>query len=247
MRLGVNVDHVATVRQARGVSFPDPVQAARVCQEAGADSIVAHLREDRRHIQDADVFRLKKALTIKFNLEMAIHPSVLATALKARPDTVTLVPEKRLEKTTESGLDMARDGKRLADATRKLHAKGIEVSYFVDPRPEHITAALCAGADAVEIHTGTYAEARTAADRRREALRIRRAVEHAGGLGLPAHVGHGLDYANTAAIAAIPGIDEFNIGFSIVAASVFEGLPQAVRRMRALIRRHAPPTRLVRR
>lgn len=243
MQLGVNVDHVATVRQARGVGFPDPVRAALVCQAAGADSIVAHLREDRRHIQDADVFRLKKALKIKFNLEMAIHPSVLATALKARPDTVTLVPEKRLEKTTESGLDLKRDGKRLADATRKLHAKGIQVSYFVDPRLEHITAALCCGADAVEIHTGTYAEARGTAAARREALRIRRAVEHALGLGLPAHVGHGLDYANTAAIAAIPGIDEFNIGFSIVAESVFEGLPSAVRRMKALIRRYSPAVR----
>lgn len=240
MRLGVNIDHVATVRQARSGSTPDPVQAALVCQRSGADSIVAHLREDRRHIQDADIFRLKKALTIKLNLEMAIHPSVLRTALAARPDTATLVPERRRERTTESGLDVVRDRRRLSSATDRLRKRGIEVSYFVDPVAAHIDAAIACGADAVEIHTGTYAEARTASARKREAARVRRAVEHACGKGLKAHVGHGLDMENVGAIASIPGVDEFNIGFSIVAESMFVGLPQAVRGMKDRIRRFAP-------
>jgi pyridoxine 5-phosphate synthase len=242
MQLGVNVDHIATVRQARRGTFPDPVRAALVCERSGADSIVAHLREDRRHIQDDDVHRLKSALKIKFNLEMAIHPSVLRTALAARPDTVTLVPERRKERTTESGLDMVRDRRRLAIATSKLRARGIEVSYFVDPIPSHIDAALACGAHAVEIHTGTYAETRKPAAARREAARIRRAVLHARGLGIKAHVGHGLDYSNTPLIASIPGIDEFNIGFSIIAESFFTGLPAAVKKMRALLRRHSPRT-----
>lgn len=240
MQLGVNVDHVATVRQARRGSFPDPVRAALACQGAGADSIVAHLREDRRHIQDADVHRLKKALRIRLNLEMAIHPSVLKTALAARPDVATLVPERRRERTTESGLDIVRDRRRLAAATERLHGRGIEVSYFVDPVASHIDGAIACGADAVEIHTGAYAEARSAAAKKREAARVKAAILHARGRGLKAHVGHGLDYDNVALIAAIRGIDEFNIGFSIVAESLFEGLPQAVRRMKRLIRRHAP-------
>lgn len=238
-QLGVNVDHVATVRQARGGDFPDPVRAALACQAAGADSIVAHLREDRRHIQDGDVYRLKRVLKIKFNLEMAIHPSVVRTALKAAPHTVTLVPEKRRERTTESGLDMERDAARLKAATRRFHAKGIEVSYFVDPAPAHIDAALACGADAVEIHTGAYAEAGSAAAARRELDRVRSAVAHANRIGLPAHVGHGLDYLNTPAIARIPGIVEFNIGFSIISEALFSGLPEAVRRMKRLVRRRA--------
>lgn len=240
MRLGVNVDHVATVRQARLSVFPDPVRAALICQNSGADSIVAHLREDRRHIQDDDVFRLKKSLQIKLNLEMAIHPSVLRTALSARPGTVTLVPERRRERTTESGLDVVRDRRRLAAATERLHARGIEVSYFVDPVAAHVDGAILCGADAVEIHTGSYAEARTAAARKREAARVREAVRHARDKGLRAHVGHGLDYDNLGPIAAIPGIDEFNIGFSIIAESIFLGLPQAVRQMRRLIRTSSP-------
>lgn len=243
MRLGVNVDHVATVRQARGGASPDPVRAALACQRAGADSIVAHLREDRRHIQDADVFRLKSALRIKFNLEMAIHPSVLRTALSARPHTATLVPERRRERTTESGLDVVRDRRRLAAATERLHARGIEVSYFVDPVAAHIDGAIACGADAVEIHTGTYADARTAAAKKREALRVRRAVEYALSRKLRAHVGHGLDYENLGPIAAISGIDEFNIGFSIVSDALFSGLPSSVRKMRRLIRRLSPRTR----
>lgn len=232
----MNVDHIATVRQARRGPIPDPVRAALVCEQAGADSIVAHLREDRRHIQDEDVKRLKAALKIKFNLEMAIHPSVLRTALKTRPDTVTLVPERRRERTTESGLDMVRDRVRLRRAARQLAEKGIEVSYFLDPIEAHIKAAAQDGADAVEIHTGTYAEARTRAAAEREALKVDRAVRAALDLGLKAHVGHGLDYQNTPRIARIRGIDEFNIGFSIVSESFFSGLDSAVRRMRSLIR-----------
>lgn len=243
MRLGVNVDHVATVRQARGGIFPDPVRAALVCQQAGADSIVAHLREDRRHIQDDDVFRLQAALRIKLNLEMAIHPSVLRTALSACPQTVTLVPERRRERTTESGLDVVRDRKRLAAATDRLHAKGIEVSYFVDAAPAHIDGAIACGADAVEIHTGTYADAKTPAAQKREAARVRLAVEHALRRNLRAHVGHGLDYENLKQIASIPGVDEFNIGFSIVSDALFFGLPVSIRKMKRLIRRFSPGVR----
>lgn len=243
MKLGVNVDHIATVRQARRGTFPDPVRAALLCQSAGADAIVAHLREDRRHIQDDDVRRLKSALRVKFNLEMAIHPSVMKTALAVRPHTATLVPERRRERTTESGLDMVRDRARLARAAERLRARGIEISFFVDPVPSHIDAALACGAHAVEVHTGAYAEARTAAAAEKEAVRIRRAVEHALSLGLKAHVGHGLDYENTPRIANIRGIDEFNIGFSIISESFFRGLPQAVKQMRSLIRRHTPGAR----
>jgi pyridoxine 5-phosphate synthase len=243
LKLGVNVDHIATVRQARRGTFPDPVRAALVCQAAGADAIVAHLREDRRHIQDDDVRRLKSALRIKLNLEMAIHPSVLKTALAVCPHTATLVPERRKERTTESGLDMVRDRSRLARATDSLRRRGIEVSFFVDPVAAHIDAAAACGAHAVEIHTGTYAEARTAAAAKREAERIRRAIQHAAKLSLKAHVGHGLDYTNTKMIAGIRGIDEFNIGFSIISESFFTGLPQAVKRMHDLIRRHTPRLR----
>jgi pyridoxine 5-phosphate synthase len=237
--LGVNVDHVATVRQARRGQTPDLIQAALVCERSGADSIVAHLREDRRHIQDADVFKLKTALKVKFNLEMAIHPSVIKTALEARPHTVTLVPERRRERTTESGLDVVRDRRRLTVATDRLRAAGIEVSYFVDAVPAQIDAAIACGAHAVEIHTGPYAAARTAVSQKIEALRVERAVRHAVLRKLQAHVGHGLDYKNTARIARFAGVEEFNIGFAIVSEALFVGLPDAVRRMKRLIRRPA--------
>jgi len=234
--LGVNIDHVATLRQARGISYPDPVEAALLCQSAGVDSIVAHLREDRRHIQDDDILRLKKKLTIKLNLEMSIHPSVVKTALKARPDSVTFVPEKRQEKTTEAGLNAIRQKKSLKEVAAHMKAKDITVSFFIDPVFEQIDAAKACGADAVEIHTGSYANATTKLQSQKELQKLKLAVERALSLNLVTHAGHGLDYRNVGAVAGIPGITEFNIGFSIIARSVFVGLEAAVKEMRIQIK-----------
>ena len=235
--LGVNIDHVATIRQARGDVFPDPIEAALACQKAGADSIVAHLREDRRHIQDADIARLKKKLSIPLNMEMSIHPSVLETAYRVRPHHVTFVPEKRQEKTTESGLDVAGLADRLRPILVQMQKHRIGVSLFIDTDARQIDAAKALGVEAIEIHTGAYATAKTPSKARAEAVRIAHAVKRSNALGLLTHVGHGLDYENTSRIAAIPGICEFNIGFSIVARSVFSGLPAAVREMKRLLRR----------
>ncbi|MBI2921060.1 MAG: pyridoxine 5'-phosphate synthase [Planctomycetes bacterium] len=236
LRLGVNVDHVATVRQARRIAEPDPVVAAILAQPAGADSNVAHLREDRRHIQDADIRRLKKAVR-RLNMEMAIWPGVIETALEVRPERVTLVPERREELTTEGGLDVAGGGPRLARAVRRFRDARILVSMFVGPDADQVRASVALGAAAVEFHTGHYANARTAAGRRADLDRIRAAAALAASLGLEVAAGHGLNLANVSAIVRIPEIEELNIGHSIVGRAILAGMPAAVREMKALMRR----------
>jgi len=239
MRLGVNIDHVATVRQARRGLLPDPVEAAVRCERAGADRIVCHLREDRRHIQDRDVARLRQRLARPLNLEMSIAPDIVRAALRVRPHQVTLVPERRQELTTEGGLDVARLASRLAPLVRRFHEQGVKVSLFVDPVVSQLKASVAVGARIVELHTGGYANARTAGRRARELVSLRRAAKQARRLGLAVAAGHGLDYHNVGAVAAIPEIEELNIGFSIIARAVFVGIEQAVREMKALTRRRS--------
>lgn len=234
-KLGVNVDHVATLRQARGISFPSPIDAALLSAESGADSIVAHLREDRRHIQDSDVIALKKKLKIKFNMEISIDPSVLKTVYEVRPDSVTIVPEKRLERTTESGVDTIKFADELEKVILALKAQNIAVSLFVDPIKDVIVRSREIGADDIEIHTGAYANAGSDVLREDEAKRVEDAVGFAVGQGLNVHVGHGLDYDNVSRIARIDSIIEFNIGFAIIARSVFYGIKESVSRMKRLI------------
>ncbi|PIU40021.1 MAG: pyridoxine 5'-phosphate synthase [Candidatus Omnitrophica bacterium CG07_land_8_20_14_0_80_50_8] len=236
MKLGVNVDHVATLRQARQGNDPDPVTAARVCERAGAYAIVMHLREDRRHIQDSDIFRAKAVLGIKFNLEMSLAPSVVKIALKLRPQQVTWVPEKRQEMTTESGLDLLSESSRFARSMEMFRRKKIEVSCFIDPDPKQIILAKKLGAGAVEFHTGLYANQKTKRGVQRQLARLRLAVDLARQAGLVAHAGHGLDYQNVAAIARISGLKELNIGYSIISRAVWVGLETAVKEMNALIR-----------
>ncbi len=233
--LGVNIDHIATLRQARRGQAPDPIAAARVCERAGAAAIVAHLREDRRHIQDADIRRLRRTVRTRLNLEMAIAPSVVRVALAVRPDQATLVPERRQELTTEGGLDVVVHRRRLAPVVRRLQACGIVVSLFVDPAPRQLAAAASLGVEAVELHTGAYAEAKTVAQRRRRLAALRMAARHAQQLGLAVHAGHGLDYDNVRPVARIPGLGELNIGFAIIGRAAFVGLAQAVREMKALM------------
>jgi pyridoxine 5-phosphate synthase len=234
--LGVNIDHVATLRQARGTAYPDPVTAALAAEEAGADFITLHLREDRRHIQDADVRALRKRLRTRMNLEAAVTPEMIAFARRVRPHDICLVPERRAELTTEGGLDVAAGFARVARACRVLSAGGIRVSLFIDPDRKQIDAAARTGAPVIELHTGTYADASSPAARRRELARIRIAAAYAAGLGLQVNAGHGLNYRNVTAIAALRPIRELNIGHSIVARSVFVGMARAVREMKALIR-----------
>lgn len=234
--LGVNVDHVATLRQARGSSFPDPVEAALICQEAGADSIVAHLREDRRHIQDRDVLRLKGNLSVKLNLELSIDPTVLRTAYRVQPGGVTFVPERRQERTTESGLDVIGLRKKLKAILPALRKRKISVSLFVDPDPKQIAAARELGAAAVEIHTGEYANAKGVKQAERCIRKIEQAIQYSNSLGLVTHVGHGLDYENVRKVAELEGICEFNIGYAIITKALYVGLGNAVREMKSLIR-----------
>ncbi len=241
--LGVNIDHVATLRQARMLSvreigspaYPDPLNAARICKKKGANSVVMHLREDRRHIQDADVFRVKRLVPIRLNLEMSIAPSVVKTALKVLPAQVTLVPEKRAEKTTEGGLDLFGRPTELRRVCRRFRDKGIDVSLFIDPDPRQVDEALRLGADAVEFHTGDYANRKGPA-RKRELTRLIKAVGQAKAAGLQAHAGHGLDYENVSAVVAIPGIGELNIGYSIVTRALWTGFEKAVADMLRLTR-----------
>lgn len=236
MRLGVNVDHVATVRQARGESFPDPVEAAFLCERAGADSIVMHLREDRRHIQDKDLFRAKEKLRIKLNMEMSIEPSVMCVALALKPDQCTLVPEKRRERTTESGLDVLANYARLEKAVHKLKAKSIEVSLFVDPSAKQIEAARRMRVPAIELHTGTFANQKTSAGLLRELKRLATACKLANESGIVCHAGHGLNYQNVKFMHRVKGLDELNIGYSIVSRALWIGMPEAVKEMKRLIR-----------
>jgi pyridoxine 5-phosphate synthase len=233
--LGVNIDHVATLRQARRARYPDPLYAALLAEEAGADSITLHLREDRRHIQDRDVFAMRAALQTRMNLEMAVTDEMVGIALKVGPQDCCLVPESRAEVTTEGGLDVVRQGARTAHAVTALGAAGIRVSLFIDPDPAQIEAARRVGAPVIELHTGAYAEASGAA-RAREFERLRSAAKAAASLGLTVNAGHGLNYHNVEPIAAIAEIIELNIGHSIIARAVVDGLAKAVRDMKELMR-----------
>jgi len=233
--LGVNIDHVATLRQARRARFPDPLYAALLAEEAGADSITLHLREDRRHIQDRDVTVMREALQTRMNLEMAVTEEMVRIAQKVLPQDCCLVPESRQEVTTEGGLDVVGLGARVGDAVRELGASGIRVSLFIDPDPVQIEAAQRAGAPVIELHTGAYAES-TGAARSREFERMLSAAKFAERLGLIVNAGHGLNYHNVEPIAAIPEIVELNIGHAIVARAVVDGLAKAVRDMKELMR-----------
>jgi len=235
-KLGVNIDHVATLRQARGVRYPDPVTAAGIVELAGADGIVAHLREDRRHMQDRDILLLREVVQSQFNLEMAATEEMVRIALSVKPEVVTLVPEKREELTTEGGLDVVKFFKPLKKAIRRLQKGGISVSLFVDPQRDQIKASEETGANTVEIHTGHYCDAKDSSEGKRELNKILAAVEEASHRNLRIAAGHGLHYKNVRAIAEIREIEELNIGHSIVARSVFVGLNQAVREMIALIK-----------
>ncbi|MXS21958.1 pyridoxine 5'-phosphate synthase [Pseudomonas oryzihabitans] len=232
--LGVNIDHVATLRQARGTRYPDPVKAALDAEEAGADGITLHLREDRRHIQERDVRLLRDLLQTRMNLEVALTAEMLAFAREIRPEHVCLVPERREELTTEGGLDVVGQVQRIRDAIAALPAS--EVSLFIDPDLQQIQAAKDSGAPVIELHTGRYAEAETQEEQAHELQRLAKAVKFATGLGLVVNAGHGLHYHNVQPIAALPGINELNIGHAIVAQAVFVGFKQAVRDMAELIR-----------
>jgi len=232
--LGVNIDHVATLRQARRGRYPDPVHAALTAEAAGADSITLHLREDRRHVQDDDVRTLRGRLQTRMNLEMAVSADMLAFAAEVRPADCCLVPERRQELTTEGGLDVAAQSTRLKDAVAQLSAAGIRVATFIDPDPRQVEATARSGAPAVELHTGAWAEARGAAQVG-ELERLRAAARLAAGLGLEVHAGHGLNYHNVQPVAAIREIVELNIGHAIVARAAFEGLPKAVADMKRLM------------
>jgi pyridoxine 5-phosphate synthase len=234
LRLGVNLDHVATLRNARGGGHPDPVRFAHLALEAGADGITVHLREDRRHIRDADVERLMAELAAPVNLEMAVTAEMVAIARRLRPHAACLVPEKRTEVTTEGGLDAAAGGTALAEAVAALAEAGCRVSLFVDPDPHQLDAAVAAGAPVVELHTGTYCDAAGDAQAR-ELARLRAAARHAASVGLECHAGHGLTYANTRPVAAIGEIVELNIGHFLVGEALAIGLPETLRRMRELM------------
>src|SRR5262245_31217144 len=234
-RLGVNIDHVATLRQARGVDYPDPLDAAHLALEGGADGITVHLREDRRHIQDHDVERLRAALRTKLNLEMAVTDAMVGIALRVRPDDVCFVPERREELTTEGGLDVAGQLERVRTAAGRLVAAGIRVSCFIDPDDRQVRASQAAGAQAVELHTGDYANAATREAAHDELGRLARAADVVRGLGLALHAGHGLTVANVGPVAALSGMVELNIGHSIVARAVLVGIAAAVREMKAAV------------
>jgi pyridoxine 5-phosphate synthase len=232
--LGVNVDHVATVRQARRARHPDPVHAALLAEQAGADSITMHLREDRRHIIDRDPFALQELMQTHLNLEMAVTPEMLAIAQRLKPADCCLVPEKRTEVTTEGGLDVVGQQPLVLDAVKQLRSAGIRVSLFIDPDLAQVDAARAAGAQVVELHTGSYAES-TGVARGRELERLRAAARRAASIGLTVHAGHGLDYHNVQLVAAIPEIVELNIGYAIIGQALFTGLGEAVREMKALM------------
>jgi len=233
--LGVNIDHVATLRQARQVQYPDPLHAALLAEQSGADSITLHLREDRRHIQDRDVTLMRRVLQTRMNLEMAVTDEMIRIARQVLPQDCCLVPESRQEITTEGGLDVAGQIARVGDACKALGAAGIRVSLFIDPDAAQVEAAQRAGAPVIELHTGTYTDTEGAA-RAREFERVRSAARLAASLGLTVNAGHGLNYHNVQPIAAIPEIVELNIGHAIVARAIFDGLPKAVRDMKELMR-----------
>ncbi|MFC4298466.1 pyridoxine 5'-phosphate synthase [Castellaniella hirudinis] len=235
MELGVNIDHVATLRQQRLTTYPDPVQAALRAEDAGADLITLHLREDRRHIQDADVRAIRPVLRTRMNLECAITPDMLAIACDIQPQDVCLVPENRRELTTEGGLDVLGRYDEVASAVARLHDAGIRVSLFIDPEADQIAAAARTGARVIELHTGAYADAPDAGLRAAQLERVRAAVVVGVSEGLRVNAGHGLHYGNVEPVAALPGIAELNIGHAIVAQAVFDGWEPAIRRMKALM------------
>ena len=234
-RLGVNIDHVATVRQARRTYEPDPVHAAVLAELGGADGITVHLREDRRHIQDRDVRLLKQMIRVKMNFEMAVAQEIVDFAIDIQPEQATLVPEKREEVTTEGGLDVVGQFDRVKDAVDQLHAKGIDVSLFIDPDSDQVDASKALNVRAIELHTGSYADAESEDATDKELRRIQEASQRAVGLGLELNMGHGLTYRNVGPIAAIPGVHELNIGHSIISHAVMVGLERAVREMKDLI------------
>jgi len=235
IKLGLNIDHVATLRQVRGTRYPNVVRAALICEEAGADAITLHLREDRRHIQDADVEILRTMLQTRMNLECAVTDEMIANALRIKPHDLCLVPERREELTTEGGLDVVRHFDSVKRATERCTMAGIRVSLFIDADEKQLDAAKNLGAPVVEIHTGKYADADSVPEREHELARIQRAVAHGHALGLQVNAGHGLNYHNVQPIAAIPHVCELNIGHAIIAEAVFIGLEQAVRKMKSLL------------
>lgn len=233
--LGVNIDHIATLRQARGTRYPDPVQAAMDAEEAGADGITLHMREDLRHIQARDVRLIKEVIQTRMNLELAVTDAMLDFAEEIKPEHSCLVPEKREEITTEGGLDVLTHRKTVEHAVRRLQAFGSEVSLFIDPDKDQIKAAVDVGAPVIELHTGCYADAETEEERQHELARIRTAAEYAASLNLIVNAGHGLHYHNVKAIAAIPELLELNIGHAIIARALFCGMKEAVKEMRQLM------------
>ncbi len=235
IRLGVNIDHVATLRQARGTDYPDPVEAALLAIEAGADLITLHLREDRRHIQDDDLTAMKQLISVPINLEMAVTDEMAAIACELKPKYVCLVPEKREELTTEGGLDVLCHQQRVREVCAQLAEQGIIVSLFIDPDPQQIQAAMDVGAPVIELHTGNFADAQTPTEERQLLQQLEESVSFAQGLGLRVNAGHGLRYENVSEIAAIDGIDELNIGHAIVARAVMIGFYDAVSSMKQLM------------
>lgn len=236
IRLGVNIDHIATLRQARREDFPDPVVAALIAEKAGALSIVCHLREDRRHIQDSDVFSLRRRIQTRLNLEMSAAPEIVKIACQVRPDQATLVPEKRQELTTEGGLDVKRLMRPLAKTVSALHKKKITVSLFIDPDFKQLKAAQALGVSIIELHTGGYAQARSRRRRLSELAALKETAQAGQSLGLGVAAGHGLDYGNVGLVAAIAEIEELNIGFSIIGHSLFTGIETAVSQMLCLMK-----------
>ena len=232
--LGVNIDHVATLRQVRGTSYPDPVNAALIAEECGADSITLHLREDRRHIQDRDLYALKKAMHTRMNLEIAVTEEMLGVAMDVKPAACCLVPEKREELTTEGGLDVTNQLEKITDVCTRLADQNIRVSLFIDPEVPQLDAAIQVGAPVVELHTGMYADT-DGAERQNELDRVISAASYAREIGLIVHAGHGLHYANVTAIARIAEVTELNIGHAIIAQSVFDGISVATRNMKRLM------------
>jgi len=233
--LGVNIDHIATLRQARGTPYPDPIYAALVAEQAGADGITAHLREDQRHIQKQDIYQLQKCLQTRLNLEMAVTDEMLSIATDVKPAACCLVPEKREELTTEGGLDIARNKSYMQQACQQLANAGIVVSLFIDPEREQIDAALEVGVPVIELHTGGYADATNNQQQKNELERLRKAAEYADNQGLQVNAGHGLNSHNVSAVCRIPQIVELNIGHAIVAQAVFSGLDQAIRDLKHVI------------
>ncbi len=238
IQLCVNVDHIATLRQARGGVEPDPVEGAKICEKNGADGITVHLREDRRHIQDQDVFDLKKVVQGKLNLEMALSNDIIDIAKLIVPDQITLVPEKREEITTEGGLDVASNFQKIKDVVKEFHDLGVIISLFIEPDRDTIAQSKETGSDFIEIHTGTYCNAINAIDIENEIQRIYEAAEYALEQGIRVNAGHGLNYVNVKPILNTPGLEELNIGHSMISRSIFAGLADAVREMVTIIKSH---------